>query len=312
MSVGAAHQWRLVRVSSAVLLAAFALPRLSADPKAQTPAAVTPEFSVASVRPNRSGEGNVRFGVDPGGSLTIVNIPLREIIRVAYQVQDYQFRGPDSLMARYDILAKAEFPLPPFPPPPAFDAPNHPAFPMLRALLADRFKLVVHSETRDLPMFSLVLARADKQLGPKLTPSGTDCVAVLAARRAAAQQPNSQQPPLVSGGSAVRQCGWRGRQGGIDADSQPMSQLVQVLSGWAGRAVIDRTNLTGLFNFTLDFAPDHLEQLRSIDPDNPSLAETDKPTFFTAVQEQLGLKLVPTKEPAQVIVVDRVEEPTPN
>jgi uncharacterized protein (TIGR03435 family) len=289
--------------------------------RAQAPATDTkpPAFEVASVKPNNSGPvglGPNNFRLQPGGRLTITNYPLRAIVGIAYQVQDQQLVGaPDWLYARFDILAKVDGDLPPLPRPQVFDAPTHPVFPMLRSLLAERFKLMVHREKRELPIYALVMARADRRLGPQLKRSTTsDCAPILAPHELA-QRDSSPDPTTRSDGA--RQCYILGTMLGnvahVTGDSQSMPQLAQVvLSGWANRIVVDRTNLPGLFNFTLDVAPEQVPQLPASGAPAPTPLESDRPSFFTAVQEQLGLKLESTKGPVDVLVIDHVEQPTPD
>lgn len=268
-------------------------------------------FEVASVKENKSGPVGARFVVQPGGRVTITNVNLREIIRVAYQVQDHQIvDGPEWIRAtRFDILAKSAIELPPLPPPPSFNAPSHPLFPLLRSLLAERFRLVVHKEQRDIPIYALVLARSDGRLGRQLTRSSTDCTAVTAAKDTRGQA-SSATAGAESGGAAT--CRMVGSVGHISADSQPLSQLVQVLAGWSNRFVVDRTNLAGLFNFSLDFTPDQM--LQPGGDIAPAVAPTDseRPILFTAVQEQLGLRLMPTKERLDVVSIREVQMPTPD
>src|SRR5213593_3902315 len=130
-----------------------------------------PQFEVASVKPNKSGDNRVMIGVQPGGRFTATNVPLRMLIRNAYQLQDFQLvGGPDWMSTdRYDIAAKAEDGAVTGPPPP-MGQPG-PIQLMLRALLADRFKLVAHNEDREMPIFALILNRPDGKLGPQLTKS---------------------------------------------------------------------------------------------------------------------------------------------
>jgi uncharacterized protein (TIGR03435 family) len=171
--------------------------------------------------------------------------------------------------------------------------------PMLRALLGERFGLQVHRESRTFPAFSLVRARADGSLGPELTPSTTDCESVIAARQNDKQAGQNRAQP-----AGVRPCGIIGSVDGgamqLIADSQSMPQMSQLLSGYADRPVVDRTGLTGLFSFRLKFAHD------------PSVPNTDAPSFFAAVREQLGLRLDATRESLEVLVIDQVSKPTPN
>lgn len=278
------------------------------EPQARDPGAA---FEVAAVRPNRSGGPALPVVTQPGGRLTVTNLPLREIIRAAYQTEDYRLvGGPDWIRtSRFDIQAKAETELPPFPPPPSFSGLAHPAMPMLRALLAERFGLEVHREVQSLPVFALVFARSDQSLGPQLSRSSTDCDAVISARRAAQAAGTLQaQAP-----GQVRPCGFIGsvEEGllRLTADSQSLPQMLQLFSGHAGRHIVDQTALAGLYSFRLQFALSTSPAAGDgVAP--PVVAEA--PSFFTAVQEQLGLRLESTRQGVEVLVIDRVNEPTPN
>ena len=125
-----------------------------------------PTFEVASVKPNNSGDGRVAIIGQPGGRITMTNVPLRLMIRNAYRVQDSQIvGGPDWLnTARFDVAAKADG-----------NAPADDMQSMMRALLAERFKLVTHNESRELPVYALVPARTDARPGPQLKKSNADC-----------------------------------------------------------------------------------------------------------------------------------------
>ena len=133
-----------------------------------------PVFEVASVKPNKSGEGFIRFGLQPGGRFTAQNVPARELIRFAYNVQPFQIEGgPNWLNSdRFDVTAKAEGELPPTGP-----GQSGPVQQMMQSLLADRFKLKVHRETKEMPVYALVLARSDGRLGKQIEPSTVDCAA---------------------------------------------------------------------------------------------------------------------------------------
>jgi hypothetical protein len=136
---------------------------------------------VAAVKENKSGTNFIRFGMLPGGRFTAENVPLRELLRFAFQVQPFQLEGVPGWATsnRFDITAKAENEIPPTGP-----GQMGPIQYMMRALLRDRFGLVYHNETKDMPIMNLVLARPDGKLGPKLEKSTTDCAAQFAARRA--------------------------------------------------------------------------------------------------------------------------------
>jgi len=161
---------------------------------------------------------------------------------------------------------------------------------MLRALLADRFKLVVHKEVRPMPAFALVLARADGRTGPQLRRTDP-CVA----------RPGPDARP-----SAGLRCGgFSVGNGSLKGTGVTMAQLAAELpSATDGRQVIDRTNLTGSFDITLTWNADALHP--------GAAAVQDTASVFAALQEQLGVKLEPITAPIEVIVVDRAERPAAN
>ena len=196
---------------------------------------------------------------------------------------------------------------------------------MIKALLAERFKLKVHTESRELPLYALQLARSDGKLGPKIKTAAVDCAALAAARRGGPPPPGAGGPGAPGGGpglitrggpggpggagapppgggpggargpdSPFGPCGMRIGPGNIAANGQPMSQLATTLSIWVNRTVVDRTGLTGSFDLELSWTPEQLPQGRGEPPPGaPPLPPIDPngPSIFTAVQEQLGLKL---------------------
>jgi bla regulator protein blaR1 len=175
----------------------------------------------------------------------------------------------------------------------------------LRALLADRFKLAAHRETREMEVYALVLARPGGQPGPALKPSTTDCSPeAVTARRGG-------PPPAAPGRDAPVFCGLRGTVGKIQLGGFPLSTFANSLQGLAGRMVVDRTGLTGNWDGELTFA-----QERSNAPLPPGVelppVDPNAPNLFTALQEQLGLKLEATKAPVEVLAIDSVQQPTPD
>jgi uncharacterized protein (TIGR03435 family) len=252
-------------------------------------------FEVASVKPNTSGEIRQLLQDPPGGRFTAENATLRLLILRAYQIGEDQLVGaPDwTRTARFDINAKLEREPPSVP----LNQPNERRL-ALRTLLAQRFKLVVHREVREMPMYALVMARADRKLGPMLTPSSTDCSPAAREGLLAAAK---EGKPMPTPGT----CGTRVNTGRIQFGGYPISEFVKAFS-YDGRSVIDRTGLTGSWDFVLTFTPDPLpvprpgQELPPFDPNGPSLP--------TAMQEQLGLKLESIRGPMEVLVVDRVEK----
>ena len=271
---------RSIRFSFFVL--PFAVAALSAQVvKSDGP---KPQFEVATVRPNKSGEAGTSLGPRPGGRLTGINQTARNLIRNAFNLQPNQIiGGPDWMDSdRFDIVAKAA------------DADvdakgtlTAPQFMLrLQALLEDRFKMATHWETRELPVYALVTAARGK-LGPRLKPHDGSC------DRAQSGVPNS----------APAMCGTRTNitpsAGKVTAVGITMQTFVRNLAGATGRNVIDRTGLAGSYDFELEFTPDQ-------SPD------TTGPSLFTAVQEQLGLKLDSERAPVEVLVIDSLEKPTPD
>jgi len=266
--------------------------------------AANPKFEVASVKQNRTGANTVMLGGGPGGRYNASNVPLRLLIRSAYQIQDSQLvGGPDWINTdRFDIVAKAETEPPPTPP-----GQVGPMQLMVRALLVDRFRLVVHREMREMPIFALVLAREDKRLGPQLKVSSVDCSP--AGRRglppAAPPGPNERPP-----------CGMRMAPGSILSGGTALSQLATTLSNSVGRTVVDKTGLTDRFDIDLKWTPDGMAAGGGLGIPGgappPPPADTSGPSIYAALQEQLGLKLESQRGPVEVLVIDSVEHPTEN
>jgi uncharacterized protein (TIGR03435 family) len=246
-----------------------------------------PQFEVASVRPNNSGEANSSIRIQPGGRLTATNQTLRNLIRNAFNLQpDQMIGGPDWMDSdRYDIVAKiadADLDAKGLAPGPEF---------MLRVqwVLEERFKMATHWETRDLPVYALVVATEGK-LGPKLKAHTGDC------DRARGGGP---PPP----GSPPMNCGTRSNMtpaaAKVIGSGISMVGFARNLAGETGRNVVDKTGLAGSYDLELEFTPD-----QSADNVGPSL--------FTAIQEQLGLKLDSQRAPIEVLVIDKLEKPTPD
>jgi uncharacterized protein (TIGR03435 family) len=251
-----------------------------------------PTFEVASVKANESGAEGGSMGFQPGGRLLAVNIPLTILIAGAFgndrgPLLLTQIAGGPSWIAssKFDIDAKANSAL-------ASDVQSLSQYlpAMLRDLLEDHFKLKTHTETRQQQIYELVTARTDGRLGSGLRVSTVDCPALIGARR---DKP-SGAPPLP--GVCLPQFG-PGRLSG----STTMAILASALSGPAQQVVVDRTGLAGNFDFELRWSPAGLQAAGT---------SGDAPSIFTAVQEQLGLKLQSTMGPVDVLVIDHVEHPT--
>jgi uncharacterized protein (TIGR03435 family) len=254
-------------------------------------------FEVASIKVNKSGGLPFRNGTK-GRTWSGTNIALRFVIADAYAIPvarvvggpswlgeadvDMRFIGGD----RFDISARL---------PEGASAAQVPA--MLRAMLADQFKLVAHTEMRDTPVYALVVARSDGSLGPRLRKASIDCDAARAAGQAI--------PPAKAGERGVCDSEVGGE---IIGRGQSLTALARMLSLFAGRPVVDKTALTGGYDFDVRFP--ELETPtggRSGDPNNDIGGG-----MFVAVQEQLGLKLDSSRSPLPFVVVDSVAQPTEN
>jgi uncharacterized protein (TIGR03435 family) len=278
-------------------------------------AAQTLSFEVASVKPTApSPDGRVRFMVRGGpgtsdpGQITYQGRSLKDLISSAYGVKSFQVSGPGWLdTERFDIVAK----IPEGTTKEQFNV-------MMQNLLAERFKLVVHREKKDFPLYELTIAKG----GPKLKPSTED-------PSAAAGPPPPGPPPIgkdgfpqvPAGRPAMMMNFLPGGQRRLMAMVQPVSTLADMLSNLMDGPVIDKTGLTGKFDFTLEFTPEQgfgAGPLGAAPPPQPPNADPGQPAglaaadqlsgLFTALQEQLGLKLERKKGPLDVWVVDRAEK----
>jgi len=224
-----------------------------------------PAFDAASIKPNHANDGNSSWH-SRTGSIDMRNQSLRGLIRIAYHVKDYQVAGgPNWLDAEhYDIVARS--------PGPAKDAELEL---MLRTLLADRFQLAFHKESKLFPGYALMVAKK----GFKLT-------------------------PVEDAGSHSTSS----RKGHLTAQRTSIARLAEFLANNLGMPVEDMTGLTGVFNFELDWTPDNTQAAAKPDSE---FAEPG-PSLFTALQEQLGLRLETRKIPAEVLVIDWAERPSEN
>jgi uncharacterized protein (TIGR03435 family) len=290
------------RTLSPAGIAAIVLGLLAAALSAQAPAE-NPTFEVASVKQNKSGENRVMIQMQPGGRLNATNVTLRQLIRFAYGIQDFQMiGGPDWIDSEhFDVIGKAEGD-----PQPSLPGTQGPVQKMMAALLKDRFKLATHNETREQPTYALVLARGDGKLGAGLMQSTTDCAALVRNR--------ANQPPPPIGPGQRPMCGIMIGPGRMGGGGFPLSQLAMTLSQTVRRPVVDKTGLSGMWDFELTFAPD-LQQGPPGSPPallNGGPVDPNAPSIFTAVQEQLGLKLDSQRGFVDVTVIDSASLPTPD
>jgi len=243
--------------------------------RAQAPA--VPSFDVASIHINNTEtDGHHHIISDPAEShFRTVNLSLRDLIQFAYGVPDSQILGGPAWLDTilFDIDAKSDA---------AVDAELH-ALPteqarhqkqlMVQALLADRFQLKVHLETRQLPIYALVVTKD----GPKFKPSKIDGTTI------------------DTGRTRLH----------IACSDDTIGILTRELAQMLGRPVLNQTELSGRYDLSLRWTPDDAPVSAPSSADVP-------PDIFTAIQEQLGLKLESTKGPVPVLVIDSIEKPSPN
>jgi len=275
----------------------------------QAPADV-PRFEVASIKRNTSGDGRVMIGMQPGGRFTATNVPLRFLMTSAFRIQEFQIDGAPGWAAtdRFDIVAKAEA-----------GAPEGQMMAMLQSLLVERFKLAAHHETKEMPIYALVLARADGRLGPKLKPSTVDCEAMRGRGPAQAGAVGAGSPEAGRAGvvrmpvSGSMPCAVRMGPGTLVGTPMSLDQLARTLSNTVRRFIVNKTGLTGNYDVDLTFTPEQLAQGGGAagpgGPQGPAI-DPNGPSVYTALQEQLGLKLDAQRGPVETLVIDHVELPT--
>ena len=289
---------------------------------------------VASVKKSAGGLG-AQMRIAPG-MISANGVPVRLLMRQAFgQLQDFQLiGGPDWISSdRFDIEAKIEG-----------GAPMTPQVlqSVIRQILEERFALKTHRETRELPIYALMVARSDGRLGPNLKPSSTECSTMMS-QRGRGPAPGGAPGPDARGGVAITRGGpppdgrgGPGRAGGpppFDFDAPPvcgqrgggfgrlraggttMADFATMISGTAQRVVIDKTGLTGYYDIALTYTPTGDQLPQGAPPPGapaPPPIDPDGPSFFTAIQEQLGLKLDNQRGPVEVVVIDSIQQPTEN
>jgi uncharacterized protein (TIGR03435 family) len=271
----------------------------AAQSRAQSPTENTtaklPTYEVAAIKPSKAGMGStVLFTAD---GLTARNVTLKFLIKMAYAVEDDRILGAPGWLnsETFDIDAKVD----------SSEVSElsklseHERQLMLQQLLADRFRLTLHHEMKDLPVYALVIAKN----GPKLH-----------AAKAGDTYPNGIKGPDGKPAGHAGMMMWGGDR--LIGQGIPIASMVPPLSQQLGRTVQDRTGLTGTYDIELHWTPDV-----AAGPSPPRdraagdgglAAESQEPSFFTALQEQLGLKLESRKAPVEVLVIDHVETPSAN
>ncbi len=247
-----------------------------------SPPAHSQQFEVASIKPSDPNGHGVRIEMAPGGRFTASGVTVKFLIQQAYDIKDFQITAGPGWMGseKYDITAKAEGE--------GGDMTPERLRPMMQALLADRFQLKFHRDDKEMPVYALVVGKN----GPKMhaserVPEGDD-------RR---------------GGTQVRIS-----RGQITAQGMSMSMLANQLSNRLGRNVLDKTGLPGNYDFTLEFTPEGMQPMGGREPGVEAAPPLDSPgpSLFTAVQEQLGLKLESQKGPVSLFIIDQIQKASEN
>jgi uncharacterized protein (TIGR03435 family) len=265
----------------------------SAAARTQTAAPQLPAFDVASIKPYSSSSNEMRIGMgDTDDGIRITGAPMHVIIREAFGVTNDRLLGEPGWVStsRYDIHAKVA----------PEDAPKLKLLSedqrraMLVPVLEDRCALKFHHESRDLTVYTLVAAKG----GPKLQPSKLANPGV------------QQEPPRkASAGISIGDKGLTMSGHGASIES-----IARFISFYLGSTVVDKTGLTGTYDYTLSFAPDESMRAGFLPPANGGVPppEAQGPSIFSALQDQLGLKLEAKKEPVDVVVIDHIEQPSAN
>jgi uncharacterized protein (TIGR03435 family) len=281
------HLWpRLLTALFVLVTAAIAQAQSSPDP----------QFDVASIKLNASGARAVSIGASSPRAFQAENVWLRFLIEMAWNVKDYQLSGgPDwATSNRYDIDARTET-----------DASFEQMRPMLQSLLKDRFQLALHHESKDLPVYALVVAKG----GIKLKASSKEnCIT---------RDPNAPPSAPTPGQTYLSFCGGLGTSPrSLNGTAISMEQLTTALSNTMQRTVIDQTGFTAPFDVHLEWTEDQSTPgfyAPGLAPPASALpASGSGPTVFTVLQEQLGLRLESTKGPVMILVIDHAVRPSAN
>ncbi|HKE20901.1 MAG TPA: TIGR03435 family protein [Bryobacteraceae bacterium] len=256
-------------------------------PFAQAQTGAGRAFEVASIKPSARDARGTKI-VRPPGRLEIGNMTLKEMIVNAYSVQPFQVSGGGGWVdsVHYDISAKA-----------GARVSREDVLLMLQALLADRFRLAFRRETRQLPVFALVLARKDGKLGPRLIPS----------REGACTPFDPAKPFAVDN---MRLCGaFSLGPDGLTLVSGSIASLSPRLSRLLGRMVIDKTGLTRNFDINIEWSPD---ETLAMQPADRGRGDNISPSIFTVFRQDLGLDFKAENGPVDILVIQRAEMPSGN
>jgi uncharacterized protein (TIGR03435 family) len=270
---------------------------------AQTPAAAPPRFAVVSIKQNKSGSPTDGLRISPGGQFQWINSTLRGLIGLSHQRFALDMRetvgGPAWINeARFDVLAQTGTGAPKVEP----DGFPRETFAMIREMLAERFGLVTHNEQREEPIYRLVVARSSGTLGPGLRRVSVGCGSAMATQAA------GQPLPMREGRGP--DCTFGGPPGQLRGNAITLDMLARVIGRQLNRHTVNATGIDGDFDVDLTFSPELVQSLPGRQPGDSLPAPTDAPSIFTAVQEQLGLRLESARGPVDILVVDQAHMPT--
>ncbi|HWG38581.1 MAG TPA: TIGR03435 family protein [Terriglobales bacterium] len=255
----------------------------------QTPAPKPPRFDVVSIKPGDANARNPRFGSRANGRFSVENQTTLQVILTAYDLDQTRLLNiPDWVKhERYSIDAEPPDSLPSV----AGAAAQQRLQQMLQAMLAARFGFAAHRETRIMEVYDLVVAKG----GSKFPPPA----------------PAGQPPPVVGPLDAKNPARFRPPGAGeVSAGILGVANLPKFLARQLGRPVIDKTGITGEYEMRLIWQPVAGEAMAAAV--GSAAAQEGGPSIFTALEEQLGLRLEAAKAPVEVLVIDRISRPTPN
>lgn len=270
----------------------FGLLTAAPSVRAQSQTAAPRSFEVASIKPSEPGQMGTRLMIAPGGNFNAKNATPQMLVEFAYNIRDFQIsNAPGWLKSEhYDVTAKGD----------DGGSPNPDALrQMVQSLLAERFKLLIHRETKELPVYNLVVGKSGLKMKEVEVPGdGPDKDPGPGPGKIQGQGPGPGRGGMMRMG-----------RGQLTGQAIKVDMLVSNLARQIGRTVIDKTGLKGAYDFKLEWTPEpgqgaDLGEHTPIDPSGP--------TIFAALQEQLGLKLESAKGPVEIVVIDRIEKATEN
>jgi len=304
-----------MNTSAGSLAIASAFSLFSVGIQGQSTGTAKPRFEVASVKPSNPTPGpNDRMAFRSNGRFEASGLSLAALVSYAYSVENYQISrtGPGWIYSdRYDIVAKEDG-----------NVSNDQVSLMVQSLLEDRFKLTLHREPKELQVLALIVGKN----GPKLKKSESSPFGAGPNVATPPPPPAGGRGPGPGGPGMIRMMMRPGGQMRLNATGMDLSNFAEMLSRQVGKPVFDNTGITGVYDFDLEFKPEEgMGMMRGMptpmprpegaggEPHSPPLDNVEAPSIFTAVQDQLGLKLESKKGPIETVVVDYSEKvPTEN